>query len=136
MCFISYSIANQKTDRTNNMSWPVIIDDGSLPQSACARPFALSLPITQGDVRLFILYHTYNCTAKNSCSPEFSYNKKRSRQRIYRQVTDIFLLENSAIQPRATLLRPCEATLLTLLRLWLLNSEKNQPWFYQILSPF
>ena len=57
------------------MSWPVIIDDGSLPQSACARPFALSLPITQGDVRLFIFYHTYNCTAKIVARPNLAITK-------------------------------------------------------------
>ena len=39
----------------------------------------------------------------------FAKRKQRSKRRIPPQVTDIFLLENSATQPRTVALRPCEA---------------------------
>ena len=44
-----------------------------------------------------------------TCPPPIPSNKKRSKWKIPPQVTDIFLLENSATPPRAVALRPCEA---------------------------
>jgi len=62
-----------------------------------------------------------------------------SKRRIPPQVTDIFLLENSATPPRHVCLRPCEATLLTLL-LRLRNPKSaevlRKPSSYRSCTPF